>query len=297
MECPKCSYALSAFDVDCPRCRNFAANGIVVPSIQEPAQAKETEPNEANSATNLSQNPPATGEAWYSKLDLDDKEPVVEASQPIESKPSDGQHSSQMLPINPAATQVAEPSLGIRYTQPHKPPAIQPRPDETQGSTKPAAFIISGLAACVILGLLVIWIVAKPSAMSSNGNQIFSQHNNLSVKASSRQELQAEADAKAQAAQSLNAEVAYSIARYKGQALTDEQAASIRESLRTKCHLSLRDCAQSLQKDPANVLALAEKVRALRYLGKAKPADIALSSALALYPNNPLLLAERNVNK
>ncbi len=296
MECPKCSYALSAFDMECPRCRNFAANGIVVPNVQGHAQTKEAElyPTTDSSQTASAI---ATGELWYSKLNLDDKEPVSEAAQPTASKSVEGQYISPVLPTNPAATQVAEPSLGVRYTQPYKPPAIQPRPDETQGSTKPAAFIISGLAACVILGLLVIWIVAKSSVTSSNKNQIFSQHNNPSVEASSRQELQAEADAKAQAAQSLNTEVAGSIAHYKGQSLTDEQAASIRESLRTDCQSSLRDCAESLQKDPTNALALAEQVRALRYLGRAKSADAALSSALALLPNNPLLLAERSVKK
>lgn len=88
------------------------------------------------------------------------------------------------------------------------------------------------------------------------------------------------------------AEVAESITVYKGQTLTDEQAAT----LRAKCHSALSDCTQSLQSDPDNSVALAEGVLALRCLGDTKSADAAFAQAITLCPNNPVLLVAKGTH-
>jgi len=106
---------------------------------------------------------------------------------------------------------------------------------------------------------------------------------------------QVESDASAQAAWFLTGEVARYIARYKGVPLTNEKAASIRTGLRAKCQSALVDCAQFLAADPENCVALAERVHAFRHLGDEQSANSALTHALMLCPDNPILLMEKGI--
>ena len=106
---------------------------------------------------------------------------------------------------------------------------------------------------------------------------------------------QVESDSWAQVARVLTAEVTKDIARYKGASLTDEKAASIRTSLRAKCQAALVDCAQSLDADPVNSVALVERVHAFRHLGDEQSANSALAHAILLCPGNPILLPEKGI--
>ncbi len=101
---------------------------------------------------------------------------------------------------------------------------------------------------------------------------------------------QVQADTEAQSARLLTAEIGASIALYKQQTLTDAQAARIRAKLRTDGEAALADCVGALKEDPANAVAWASRVRALRFLGEPKVADAALAHALTLAPDNPILL-------
>jgi tetratricopeptide (TPR) repeat protein len=103
---------------------------------------------------------------------------------------------------------------------------------------------------------------------------------------------QVQADKEAQSARLLTAEIGASIALYKHQVLTDAQATHIRAKLRTDCGAALADCADALKDDPANAVAWAARVRALRFMGEAKAADAALAHALTLAPGNPVLLTQ-----
>jgi len=106
---------------------------------------------------------------------------------------------------------------------------------------------------------------------------------------------QVESDSSAQAARLLTGEVAKNIARYKGASLSDEKAASIRMGLRAECQSALVDCAQSLDIDPKNCVALAERVHAFRHLGDEQSANSTLTHALMLCPDNPILLTEKGI--
>jgi len=101
---------------------------------------------------------------------------------------------------------------------------------------------------------------------------------------------QVQADAEAQSARLLTAEIGASIALYKRQTLTDMQAARIRAKLRTDSGAALADCADALKDDPANAVAWAARVQALRFLGEPKAADAALARAMTLAPGSPILL-------
>ena len=106
---------------------------------------------------------------------------------------------------------------------------------------------------------------------------------------------QVESDSSAQAARLLTGEVAKNIALYKGASLSDEKAASIRMGLRAECQSALVDCAQSLDIDPKNCVALAERVHAFRHLGDEQSANSTLTHALMLCPDNPILLTEKGI--
>ena len=108
---------------------------------------------------------------------------------------------------------------------------------------------------------------------------------------------QVQADTEAQSARLMTAEIGASIALYKHQTLTDTQAARIRSKLRADCGAALTDCADALKDDPANAVAWASRVRALRFLGEPKAADAALAHALKLSPGSPILLAQGGTPK
>ena len=108
---------------------------------------------------------------------------------------------------------------------------------------------------------------------------------------------QVQTDTEAQSARLLTAEIGASIALYKRQTLTDAQAAQIRAKLRTDSEAALADCADALKEDPANAVAWASRVRALRFMGEAKAADAALARALTLVPGSPILLTQGGAPK
>lgn len=288
MECPKCQYALSDFDINCPRCKNFADLGLSVPasSIVEEAGAPES--------------PVGSEKAWYSKLDLmdadlaadpapsvqEDSHPIVPSVPLISPVPQ-----FQRLPSRSVSTPVLKASSSPVITPvlsgvlpggdtnplPISMPAASSHTKRRAGKTP--TFAVAGLA--VAVG--AIWFVVHSDIVSHEPQAESSRMREA-------QKTVAQAASKAQAASALVSEVANSITYDKSLTLTDQQAAALRTGLRAKCRSALDDCAQALQADPRNVAALAARVRALRYLGDAKSADISLSNALKTRPNNPLLL-------
>ena len=359
MVCPKCHFALSPFDVDCPRCRNFAALGIAVPALPQTAGDSEAEPTIPDTAANIGQSTPvvATDEPWYSKLDLGDEISSVgvaskaEPAQEIVAKPAE-----IVSTVFPSPAEVSRPFASNAASM-SKPPPTRPAPIYTpsnpnkakkskQRLDKKVVFLLSGFAVFLGLAFVVLRTLAATHVQQTKANQLLIQATGLIAQAQAnviqfqQTELtptqaakvlhtgtakyqkalrlchaaqlmdggekvlglesvaviglrRIQADTEAQAARVLIAEVAESITAYKGQTLTDEQATSIRATLRTKCHSALADCTQSLQSDPDNSVALAERVLALRYLGDTKSADSAFAQAITLCPNNPVLLASK----
>ena len=368
MVCPKCHFALSPFDADCPRCKNFAALGIAVPALPQTAGDSEAEPTIPDTATNIGQSTPvvAADEPWYSKLDLGDEKSSAgvaskaEPAQEIVAKPdeivSTAKPAEIVSTISPSPVEVSRPFASNAASM-SKPPPIRPAPIYTPSNAnkaqkskqrldKKVVFLLSGLAVFLGLAFVVIRTLAATHVQQTKANQLHIQAKGLIAQAQANaiQFQQTEltptqaakvlhtgtakyqealrlchaaqlmdggekalglesvaviglrrirADTEAQAARVLIAEVAESITVYKGQTLTDEQAASIRATLRAKCHSALADCTQSLQSDPHNSVALAERVLALRYLGDTKLADSAFTQAITLCPNNPVLLTAK----
>ena len=362
MVCPKCHFALSPFDVDCPRCRNFAALGIAVPALPQTAGDSEAEPTIPDTAANIGQSTPvvATDEPWYSKLDLGDEISSVgvaskaEPAQEIVAKPVE-----IVSTVSPSPAEVSRP-FASNATSMSKPPPTRPAPIYTpsnankaqkskQGLDKKVVFLLSGFAVFLGLAFIVLRTLAATHVQQTKANQFLIQAKGLIAQAQAnviqfqQTELtptqaakvlhtgtakyqkalrlchaaqlmdggekvlglesvaviglrRIQADTEAQAARVLIAEVAESITAYKGKTLTDEQATSIRATLRTKCHSALADCTQSLQSDPDNSVALAERVLALRYLGDTKSADSAFAQAITLCPNNPVLLVAKGTH-
>ena len=386
MVCPKCHFALSPFDVDCPRCRNFAALGIAVPALPQTAGDSEAEPTIPDTAANIGQSTPvvATDEPWYSKLDLGDEissvgvaskaEPaqeivakpveIVSTAKPVEivstAKPAEivstAKPAEIVSTISPSPIEVSRPFASNAASM-SKPPPTRPAPIYTPSNAnkaqkskqrldKKVVFLLSGFAVFLGLAFVVLRTLAATHVQQTKANQLLIQAKGLIAQAQANaiqfQQIEltptqaakvlhtgtakyqealrlshaaqlidggekvmdlesvaviglrrVQADTEAQAARVLIAEVAESITAYKGKTLTDEQAASIRATLRTKCHSALADCTQSLQSDPDNSVALAERVLALRYLGDTKSADSAFAQAITLCPNNPVLLAAK----
>lgn len=382
MVCPKCHYALSPFDADCPRCRNFATLGIVVPDLPQAVGEDEASPTIPNTTVNGNQSTPTNTaeEPWYSKLDLENEKPSDEEaseakpSQETVAKPDEIAYSVSPLPIGafahsarePVSASMSKPSPVVltsivrqpetRETPVHVPPTYPvstytPRIDNAQKNkkqklNKKMVFLWGGFAVLAGLGFIIICTQAAVHAQQTKASQVLTQAKGLIAQANANtiqfQQVEltpqqadvslhtraaqyqealhlcrvsellysgesalglksaaftglrhTQADTKAQMARVLTTQVAESISLYKGRTLTDEQAASIRATLQAKCHLALADCAQTLQSDPDNSVALAERVLALRYLGDTKSADTAFTQALTLCPNNPVVLAAR----
>ena len=368
MECPKCHFALSPFDADCPRCKNFATLGIALPA---PVAAQNTKADlgDVNTADNLIQaaSPDTVGKPWYSQLDLSDQgledkgSDVV--SRAVETKTATSPHLARKLvrtipplAITPAAIFIPRvPRRSIAQQDIQDAATTQMSPAETSSLGKSTSFLYGGIAvlgglSLVVLLLLLIFeagtTTRKPSppanSMLSRASDLITQANatqtqfqqidltpeiaatslhsrtmqyNESLRlcrgshASGDEQMslfiqqkaanglkQVEADSSAQAARYLTAEVAKSIAQYKGAKLTNGQAASIRTSLRAKCQAALVDCDHSLHDDPTNSVALAERIHAFRHLGDEKSADSALARALILRPDNSILLREKSIH-
>ena len=379
MVCPKCHYALSPFDADCPRCRNFATLGIGVPDLPQTAGEIEDEPTIPNTAANAGQSTP-TGtaeEPWYSKLDLeneklsDEKASGDKPAQETVAKPVEIVSAVSPLPIEVLAPSAPKPVMAamsmpapavvtsvvkqpeIREIPAYEPPTYPvptytPRIDNTQKNKldKKAVFLLGGFAVLAGLVFVIIRTQVAAHAQQTKASQLLTQAKGLIAQANANtiqfQQVEltpeqadeslhtrtaqyqealrlcrvseslhggetafglksaavtglqrTQADTEAQSARVLTAQVTESISFYKGRTLTDEQAASIRATLRAKCQLALADCAQTLQSDPDNSVALTERVRALRYLGDTKSADAAFAQAITLCPNNPVLLAAK----
>ena len=364
MECPKCQYALSPFDVDCPRCKKFAELGIAVPTLSSPANPVEADaalPSAANEVSVSTQSAVST-ELWYSKLDLMDEGAATEDATPsrgenVASEKLAVPQSSGTVSASPAPKVVREPispsrvkstmsakgsNTQIKPVEVLPPAALLPK--ERQGLGKNHLFVLGSFV--IVSG--IVWFAIHAGAASHNqhakAGRILAEAKELvaqanvttaqfqqvdftpeaannflrlrtlqyqkaaqlcqSVKspdtmqtatsveaAAARGLYEVQADTKAQTARALTAQVAEEIAHYKRLTLTDQQAASIRAELRAKCQSALNDCTQSLQTDPANAVAHAERVRALRYLGDAKSADASLTDALQVCPSNPILLS------
>ncbi len=368
MECPKCHFALSPFDADCPRCKNFATLGFALPAPVA-AQNAETDLDDVNTADNLNQaaSPDTVGKPWYSQLDLadqglKDKGSDVE-SRAVETKTATAPPLASKLvrtippqTITPAPVFMPRvPRRSIAQPDIQDAPTIRMSSAKTSSFGKSKSFLFGGIAVLAVLCLVVLLILLifetgatarKPSApvnpMLSRAIDLISQANATKIQfqqsdltpedaaisihsrtmqyqealrlcrasqASDEAQMslqiqqeatvglrQVEADASAQAARLLTAEVAKSIAQYKGATLTNEQAASIRTSLRAKCQAALADCDQSFHDDPTNSVALAERVHAFRHLGDEKSADSALARALILRPDNSILLSEKGIH-
>ncbi len=382
MVCPKCHYALSPFDADCPRCRNFATLGIVVPDLPQAVGEVEAAPTIPNTAVNGNQSTP-TGtaeEPWYSNLDLENEKPSDEEAseakpaQETVAKPDEIVSAVSPLTIEAFAHSALEPVLAsmskpspavltstvkrpaIRETPVHVPPTYPsptytPRIDNAQKNkkqklNKKVVFLWGGFAVLAGLAFVIIRTQAAAHAQQTKASRVLTQAKGLIAQANANaiqfQQVEltpqqadvslhtqtaqyqealrlcrasewlhggetalglksaavtglqrTQADTTAQAARVLTAQVAESISLYKGRTLTDEQAASIRATLRAKCQLALADCTQTLQSDPDNSVALAQRVLALRYLGDTKSADAAFIQAITLCPNNPVLLAAK----
>lgn len=364
MECPKCQYALSPFDVDCPRCKKFAELGIAVPTLSSSAPSVETHtsllvpPSENSTSTQSA----GSVEPWYAKLDLMD-----ECAAAGDAVPSNDENSApKKLPspqvhgtvsASPSPKFVRESALPLRVKSmmpvevlntPTKPAEVLPPatllPKERQGFSKNSVFALGSLVIVCSTAWLAIHAGSishdrhtKAGRMLAEAKELVTQANvttsqfqqvdlapeaareslqlrtlqyqkaeqlcqsaksldamqtSTSVKAATTRGLyKVRADTKAQTARALTAQVAEEITHYKSLTLTDQQAASIRAKLRAECQSVLGDCAQSLQTDPANPVALAERVRALRYLGDAKSADASLTDALQVCPSNSILLS------
>ena len=382
MVCPKCHFALSPFDVDCPRCRNFATLGIALPV---PAQNAENDLGNVSAVDNLSQAAAQdiVGKSWYSQLDLKDKELEDKELEEKEFEDQEAAAESRSVekktaitpplaskPLRPAPKQTITPAPVFRPRVPRgsmacqedmqDAPTIQMHRDETSNLVKSSSFLFGGIAALAVLSLVVLLSLlifgtgtaahkssttANPTLsadpMLSRASDLISQANATQIQfqqsdltpeiaanslhsrtlqyqealrlcrgsqASGRgqsslilQQLatsglkQVESDSSAQAARLLTGEVAKNIALYKGASLSDEKAASIRMGLRAECQSALVDCAQSLDIDPKNCVALAERVHAFRHLGDEQSANSTLAHALMLCPDNPILLKEKGI--
>ena len=294
MECPKCRYALSAFDVNCPRCKNFADLGLPVPNLSATASSLDNNSAPSTVETIGLPEPAESEKAWYSKLDLMDAKPATEDAAPavqenlppiISSTPQFQSLSSQLAVSKPIPKAIFIPSPAPNNARPggdavSRPAVISAAPAPIRGKAD-SIRIFAAISFAAAVG--AVWFVVHPKTVSreqqAKSSWINASHNPV-----------AQADIKAQAAGVLVSEVATSIAYDKTLTLTDQQAAILRTGLRAKCRSALADCAQALQADPSNAAALAARVRALRYLGDAKSADISLSNALKTCPDNPVLL-------
>ena len=387
MVCPKCHFALSPFDADCPRCKNFATLGIALPVL---AQNAENDLGNVSTLDNLSQAAAQdiVGKSWYSQLDLKDKElenkeledkefekkEFEEKATAAESRSVEKKTAAVMplanKPLRRTPKQANTPAPAFRPRVPRgsmarledmqDAPTIQMHRDETSNLVKRSSFLFGGIAVLAVLSLVVLlsllisgtgtaahkpFSTADPTSsvnpMLSRASDLISQadvtqtqfqqsvltpevaatslrsrtlqfqealrlcrKSQASGQGQSSLILQQQAtsglkqvgsDSSAQAARLLTAEVAKNIARYKGVSLTDEKAASIRSGLRAKCQSALVDCAQSLDSDPKNCVALAERVHAFRHLGDEQSANSALAHALMLCPDNPILLTEKGI--
>ena len=359
MKCPKCHYALSPFEIICPRCINFANLGIDNTVLSLPEQTVESSSNISDASFDVSQ----TDQPWYSKLDLDDNNPVAEiVTEPDKIEPAYASHieSLQGL-INTKVVTISEPSGSpvtkivdsqrmIAGRTPVYPPSnIVPR-SKNRKRFNIFPFILLGS----LLTMGVVLIVARNKytlyIRHTRAIQVIKQADNILIQANAsaahfqqveldpqqsiesfqlrtyhfqeamrlckaiqmlgyEQQVtgleqdaglglrQVQADKEAQYARLLNASVATSITHYKRQVLTNEEAAQIRTTLQTECQTALTHVSTSLQYDPANAVALSQRVRTMRYMGDSVPAKVSLAHAILLCPNNPILSAEARIQK
>lgn len=140
MVCPKCQYSLTPFDVDCPRCRNFASLGIAVPALPQTAGDSEAKPTIPDTAANIGQSTPivAIDEPWYSKLDLEDEKSSAEVAskdepaQEIVARPVE-----VIFTISPSPAEVPRP-FASNAVSISKPPPTRPSPIYTPSNANKA---------------------------------------------------------------------------------------------------------------------------------------------------------------
>lgn len=198
MECPRCRYMLSAFDADCPRCKNFGTPRLVSSTLEtEQTNGEEVRMPKAEKNFGQSASPTATVEPWYSKLDLEEIQPVSEAPA-LDNKPEPASSISPITePALPHPTQVISPTP-VRsattstimvprsvFQEPSVPTplTLPPRSAGTWGSGKRLIFTIGGLAVLVVLGLLLTRTEAAFRKQYTQANQMLTQAKALIVQA------------------------------------------------------------------------------------------------------------------